>query len=438
MSAAALAFPARIARAGRVAATVGRVYLGLRSLRFLEGAGALRPPDMAARWEAQHQRNAESIYAAAIDLQGLMLKAAQYLGARPDVLPAPYARVLGRLQDRVPPRPFREVRRSAEHALGRTLEQVFARFERTPLAAASLAQVHAAVLRDGRAVAVKVQHPEVRRALRDDLASLRTAALALARLERDDRFLPLVDELADSLPRELDFVAEGRNAERIAGALAAHGDIVVPGIVWAHSSRRLLVMERIEGLRIDDAKGLAAAGIEPARVAQTLIGAWAEQILAHGFFHADPHPGNLRVLRDGRVALLDFGLAKELPAGFRSAVLALAAALFSQQRDALAKALFELGFAAREGGAGGLEAIAQVWLRVAAELRERGQLTPDSVLRLREELPEALRRNPLVRVPGHLVLLGRALALLSGAVTTLGAKLDPALFLSLGARFARP
>jgi ubiquinone biosynthesis protein len=197
-------------------------------------------------------------------------------------------------------------------------------------------------------------------------------------------------------------------------------------------------MERVDGLRVDDAPGLAAAGVAPERVARTLVEAYAEQILAHGFFHADPHPGNLRVLADGRVALLDFGLAKELPDGFRRAVLALAAAVLAQEREALARALGELGFATRDGGAEGLLAIADVWLGVARELRAQGRLTPEAVLRLREELPEALRRHPLVRVPAHLVLLGRALALLSGTITALGAKLEPASFLAFGAGLARP
>jgi predicted unusual protein kinase regulating ubiquinone biosynthesis (AarF/ABC1/UbiB family) len=148
-------------------------------------------------------------------------------------------------------------------------------------------------------------------------------------------------------------------------------------------------------------------------------------MLVHGFFHADPHPGNLRVQAEGpRLVLLDFGLTKELPHDFRAAVLELAGALLLGQRERLGAALVRLGFSTRAGGEEPLQAIAEVLQAAAVELRAKGRLAAATLARLREELPERIRRDPIVRIPPHLVLVGRALGLLSGQLASLGADLD--------------
>jgi predicted unusual protein kinase regulating ubiquinone biosynthesis (AarF/ABC1/UbiB family) len=418
----ALSLASRARRARRIGATVGRAWLGLRTQRWIERN--LAPSDMPARWRAQHRRNAEDLYAAAVELQGLILKGAQWLGARPDLLPRPSVEVLARLQDRVPARPYAVVRRVVERELGCPLGAVFTSFAKTPVASASLAQVHEARLLDGRRVAVKVQYPEVATLVRADLASLRFVLGALARVERDFDWEPLIDELGDAVPRELDFEQEGRAAERVARNLAARRDLRIPAVLWEWSTRRVLVMEYVEGIRIGDVDALRAAGIDPQRVARTLVEVFAEQMLVHGFFHADPHPGNLRVEADGRLVLLDFGLTKELPRDFRAAALELAGALLLGQRERLGAALLRLGFETRAGGEQPLQAIADLLAGASQELRAKGRLEPATLDRLRSELPERIRRDPIVRVPHHLVLVGRALGLLSGQLTQLGASVD--------------
>src|SRR5262245_40500860 len=171
---------------------------------------------MPARWHAQHRRNAEELYSAAVELQGPILKGAQWLGSRPDLLPRESIEVLARLQDRVPARPYAVMRRVVERELGRPLGTVFQSFAKAPVASASLAQVHEARLLDGRRVAVKVQYPEIATLVHADLGSLRLVLGALARVERGFEWEPLVDELAQALPRELDFEQEGRASERMA------------------------------------------------------------------------------------------------------------------------------------------------------------------------------------------------------------------------------
>ncbi len=401
----------------------GRVYLGTKAHQLLERT--LGPPDMAERWDAHHRASAEAIYSAAIDLRGLILKGCQFLGSRADVLPPPYVEILGRLQDRVPAHGFSVVRRTVERELGAPLEDVFSWIGERPIAAASLAQVHEAKLHDGRHVAVKVQYPEIDGLVRSDLSNLRALFRAVGVIEKDFDLMPLLDELGAYLPLELDFENEARNAERVADFFADRGDVAVPEIVWEHTTRRILVMEFVEGIKINDAEALQAAGVDTEKIATLLVEAFSEQILVRGFFHADPHPGNLLVQPEGpRLVLLDFGLAKDLPEGFHAGMVDFVSSLLQGRVELMAHALGELGFETRDGGDEALLEIAKVILRVGQELRERKGLRPETVEELRREIPEHVRRNPIVRIPHHLVLLGRVVGLLSGVSTALGANID--------------
>jgi predicted unusual protein kinase regulating ubiquinone biosynthesis (AarF/ABC1/UbiB family) len=392
----------------------------------------LDPPDMAQRWNRQHRRNARNIRRTAIAMQGLVLKGCQFLSARADVLPRPYVEVLGTLQDRVPPRDAEAIRAVVEEELGRPIDDVFASFASEPVASASLAQVHEARLHDGRRVAVKVQYPGIATLVQSDLSNLRALFRALDVLEPDFDLLPILEELGEMIPRELDFRAEAENAMRAQKDLAARGDVRIPEMIPEWSSERVLVMEFFDGIKVTDREGLEAAGIDPAWVARTLIEVFCEQVLVHGFFHADPHPGNLFVLPgtsggDGptqQIGLVDFGLAKELPQRFREGVLEFAAALLQGKSEIMGQALVDLGFETRDGDEEALHEIAEVLLRAGQEIRSAGRVDPALFRRLGDEIPEHVRRNPVVRVPHHLVLVGRSLALLLGVNATLGERVD--------------
>jgi predicted unusual protein kinase regulating ubiquinone biosynthesis (AarF/ABC1/UbiB family) len=413
----------RLFRARRISTTFGRVYLGAKANQFI--ARRIRPPDMAARWSHFHRGSARQIHRLALELGGLILKGCQFVGARADVAPPEYVEILSRLQDKVPARPFAIVKRTLEEELGAPIDTIFAELSPRPIAAASLAQVHVGRLHDGRRVAVKVQYPEIAGQVRGDLANLRALFRAVGWLERDLDLLPIMDELGAQMPRELDFENEGRNAEAIGARLAHRPEIKIPTIVWEHTRRRVLVMEFVEGIKINDVRALQKAGVDPQWVTHTLVDVFAEQILAHGFFHADPHPGNLLVQPDGpKIVLLDFGLAKELPERFRSGVVGFLAALIRGDVEAMTIALGDLGFETRKASPDALRDVAELILRVGIEIREKGSLDPETVARLREEIPARVRNNPLVRIPHHLVLVGRTLGLLSGLSKELGSKVD--------------
>ena len=425
MSLAAPLFAAqqRIERARRIGVAVGRVYLGLKTNQVL--ARGLPRAQMQERWSRFHRESAEAVYDAAVELRGLILKSCQYLGARADLMPPEWVAVLERLQDRVPPRDLPVVRRVVETELGRSLEGVFRRFDPEPIASASLAQVHEAVLRDGRRVAVKVQYPEIAELVHTDLANLRALFRAIDWLEGDFDLTALVDEMGRYVPRELDFLSEASHAERAASIFAERDDIHVPHIVREFTTRRVLVMEFIDGIKITDRARLDAAGVDVARVMRSLVEAWCEQVLVHGFFQADPHPGNLLVEPNGRLVLLDFGLAKELPPEFRAKSLALVLALLRRDPDEMAGVLEELGFAARDGSRAALVSLAKIGIAIATELATTGSIGPDRLESIGEELVAKARANPLIRIPSHMVLLGRTLGLLSGLARTLDAGVDP-------------
>jgi len=416
----------RIYRARRISTTFGRIYLGIRVHRMI--ATRLRPRDMPERWSKFNRTSAESIYDAAVELGGMILKGCQFIGSRSDVLPPEYVEVLSRLQDRVPPRPFDVVRQIVESEFGAKLEEVFDDFSIEPIASASLAQVHEARLHSGERVAVKVQYPEIEALVHTDLSSLRLLFRAVGYLESDFDLLPLIDELGQYVPLELDFENEANNAEKIAGYFEHRPDVVVPQIHWRYTTRRVLVMEFMEGIKITDLEGLRAADIDVSPVAELLVETFCEQILVRGLFHADPHPGNLLVQRgpDGapRLVLLDFGLVKDLPPTFRKGIAAFAMALLRADADAMGTALLELGFETRDGRADSLAKLARFMLDAALLVQQQSFVDRDLFEEIGRSVSDEIRSNPIVRVPSHIVLLGRVLGLLSGVNRSLESKVD--------------
>jgi len=416
--------PGRLVRAWRFVSLVwvaATIYAGYKSIQLWSRiAGDARKE---ARYRCQDGRAARALYRSAVRLQGMLIKACQFIATRADVLPDAWVNTLSGLHDRVPPRPFAVIRERVERELGRPLDAVFAEFDRQPLASASLAQVHAARLLDGRRCAVKVQYPGIEGLVRADLRNIAVILRALAWLEHDFDFRVLMREAFKYIPMELDFEHEADNSETIARNLAARADVVVPRVYREFSTRRVLVMELIEGIKITDVAALDRAGIDKHAVAQKLMEVFCEQVLRDGFFHADPHPGNVMVQPGPRLVLLDFGLAKDFPPRFRDGIVRLTFSILTADNEGIAAAFEQLGFRTRDGSPETLITLANLLL---GNTVRRGRAYADKQLieEFSEELPRALRVNPIVEVPADVLLVTRVMGLLSGLGKTLDSRVD--------------
>lgn len=410
----------RLRRFLEVGLVLARIYAGYKliSLRARGKGEAWAEP----RRRAHHLWSARRIYETALREQGLLIKTAQFLSSRPDVVPDEYTDVLASLQDEVPPEPFEVIRGQVERELGAPLQAVFSQFDPEPVAAASLAQVHRAVLRDGRVAAVKVQYPGIEEVVAADLRNNALFIAILSRLDRTLDFSFIAEELGRMVPLELDFIQEGRNAERIAANFAGVEDIVVPRVYWQHTTRRVLTMEYVEGIKITDVGGLRAAGIEPAGVAKILLVAFSRMLLADGLFHADPHPGNLLVAPGPKLILVDFGQVKEIGLPFRLLFAQMTRALLAEDDSALGRTFRDLGFRMKRDSDDGYVDLGRAYVGdIAKQMLATGagwadpQMFRDSyraVLRV-------LRANPVVKVPADLLFVGRVMGLLNGLSMTL-------------------
>ncbi|MBI3781986.1 MAG: AarF/ABC1/UbiB kinase family protein [Deltaproteobacteria bacterium] len=405
-----------------VARMVARIYAGYKGIQLL--GRALGEDRVDWMYHRQHRMAAEAIYETATQLEGLLIKACQFLGTRADILPDEFIEVLSRLQDRVPARPFSELAAHVEDQLRRPIAAVFAEIDPHPVASASLAQVHRAVLHNGQEVAVKVQYPEIAALVDVDLQNLGFLINLLARVEHSFDLRLVLREIKRYVPLELDFQNEAQNAERIRANLRHRGDVVIPQIVHELTTSKLLVMEYLPGIRVTDVDRLSAAGIDKHAVAQTLTEIFCHQILVDGFFHADPHPGNILVRPGPQLVLLDFGLAKDFPAGFRQGVTKLAAAILMQDRSTIAQAFRDLGFQTKNPDVDTLVALGDAFL---GQVVRSGKAYADEALieQFSKDLSQALRANPLVEAPSDILLVVRVMGLLSGIGKQLDSRVDP-------------
>jgi len=387
---------------------------------------------------ARMRRFARRFRVLAVDLGGLMIKLGQFMSSRLDVLPPEITKELEGLQDEVPAVPFASIRALAEEELGVPLDQVFASIDETPIAAASLGQVYRATLtpRDASEVGfagavVKVQRPGIGEIVEVDLAALRKVGGWLSRVRLVSKRVDapaVIEEFAQTSLEEIDYLHEGANSERFAENFAKNDKVRVPAVAWERTTRRVLTLEDVTAIKITDVAALRAVGIDPSAVASAFAEVMFDQLFLHGFFHADPHPGNLFVTpaapeHEGEpwtLTFVDFGMMGEVPDGLRGTLRGLVIAAASRDGKGMVKAMQEVGVLLPSADTVELERVmTTLFARFGgmgfAELRE---LDPRQFQDFAVEFSDVVLSLPF-QLPENFLLIIRAVSLTSGVSSAL-------------------
>ena len=378
---------------------------------------------------AMHAARAHRLTATVAHLGPTFIKLAQVFASRADILPEPYLGELGTLTDRVPPLPVSAIQAVIESEFQRPLSELFSSFDAEPLAAASLGQVHRARAGD-RDVAVKVLRPGVDELVRTDLEvafRILYVVNVLFPNHQTRAITTIVREFAKRIEEEMDFREEARYATTIRSNFADDPRVVIPTVLEDMIRRRVLVLEFVEGTRVDRLQERIASGdLDIWKVLETIVEVYIRMMLVHGLFHADPHPGNLLVSNDGRIVLLDFGMVVRVDTDTRRRLLGTAMAAVRQDVDGVLSGMYELGMLDPEVDRGTIRDAARALMSIA--------FTPDTkprqIERIVNEVMSTFYKWPLM-LPSELVYFGRAGALVEG----IGMRYDPRFN---GAQFVTP
>jgi predicted unusual protein kinase regulating ubiquinone biosynthesis (AarF/ABC1/UbiB family) len=297
--------------------------------------------------ELTHEKQAVWLKESLIDLGPTFIKIGQSLGTRADLLPLPFVKALGELQDQVPPFPNEIAFARIEMELGKKINEVYAEFDVEPIAAASLGQVYRARLFTGEEVAVKVQRPNLAATIKGDIEILRKVAGFAERfpsLNENADWAGMLREFDETIHEEMDYAAEGRNAERFRENFQEWTNVHVPKIYWHATTSKVITMEFINGDKVVELDKLRARGISPEKVNRLLIKTYLKQLLEDGFFHADPHPGNLLVMPDGRLAFFDFGMVGRITPKLQSKMIDAFFHVVAKDPAGIAQDLIDLDF----------------------------------------------------------------------------------------------
>jgi predicted unusual protein kinase regulating ubiquinone biosynthesis (AarF/ABC1/UbiB family) len=403
---------------------------------FLPRIGFAR---FAARGRADRlTKLARKFHALAVSLGGRMIKVGQFLSSRLDVLPPEITTELEGLQDEVPPVDFAAIRALAEAELGMPLERAFAWVDPVPLAAASLGQAHRGQLRPEDAVdtgfagvVVKIQRPGIDEIVDVDLAALRKVAgwLSRVRIVADRVDLPaLLDEFAATSLEEIDYLHEAANAERFSARFAGDPRVAVPEIAWERTTRRVLTLSDVTAIKINDVAALRAAGIDPTEVAHEFATVMFDQLFRDGYFHADPHPGNIFVTpiaaapgeRAWKLTFIDFGMMGEVPDGLRRGLQQLMLAVAARDGKRLVESIRSVGILLPSAETAELErAMTELFARFGGMgLADVRQVDERELRSFAIEFGEVVRALPFT-LPDNFLLIIRAMSLTSGMCSSL-------------------
>jgi len=383
---------------------------------------------------ALHLHNAQRVKRAILDLNGLFIKVGQMLSILSNFLPEAFQKPLEELQDRIPPRPFGQVRARIEQEFGKSPEALFARFDEAPLAAASIGQAHRALLPDGTEVVVKVQHADIEQIAQVDLEVIRRLTRLIAFFFDIKGMDYLYSQVRQMIEEELDFAREAQSMQQIAQNLQTHSGILVPIVHPDYSTIRVLTTTWHEGVKISNVEQLDAWQVDRRDLCTRLLQAYCQMVFADGYYHADPHPGNILVKPDGTIVLLDFGATGRLSPAMREGIPQLIEAAVKNDTEGMLNACRRMGFLAdgREAEQMAEKMIAALRHFLQNEVQFEGlnfrdiQVKPfdNSLFRLIQDIGFS-GISGTVQVPKDYVLLNRMLTLLLGLCSTLAPQLNP-------------
>jgi predicted unusual protein kinase regulating ubiquinone biosynthesis (AarF/ABC1/UbiB family) len=339
------------------------------------------------------------------------IKIGQALSTRPDLVPTVYLEELTKLQDQLPPFPNELAYQFIHEELGAPPEEVYAELSAQPIAAASLGQVYKGKLKTGEEVAIKVQRPDLREGITIDLYILRNLAAWVQKKVKRVRsdLVGILDELGDRIFEEMDYIHEGENAERFFELYGHIKDVYVPKIYWEYTNRRVLTMEWINGTKLTQTEEISAQGIDARYLIEVGVQCSLRQLLEHGFFHADPHPGNLLATTDGKLAYLDFGMMSEIKPPQRYGLIEAIVHVVNRDFEGLAKDYVKLDFLSPETD---LTPIIPAFARVFADA-EGASVADLNIKSITDELSALMYEYPF-RVPPYYALIIRSLVTLEG------------------------
>ncbi|MCX9009777.1 MAG: AarF/ABC1/UbiB kinase family protein [Candidatus Methanoperedens sp.] len=295
---------------------------------------------------------AERLRLALEELGPTFIKFGQILSTRHDIIPEEYIRELSKLQDRVPPFSYQEARGMIEKELGKSLDEVFTSFDPEPIAAASIGQVHHARLLEGDRVAVKVMRPGIEELVETDLFILmRLAKFAEKHIKESKFYNPvgLIEEFSRVMRQEINYIHEAQNADRFYSNFAGSTTVRIPKVYWKYTTKRVLTLEFLEGIKISDIVQIEASGLDRRKITIDLANAYLKMIFEDGFYHADPHPGNILVSPEGKIIFLDFGMAGYIDPPLRDHLVNLLVATLKGDLDLLIENLLEMGLISDAG-----------------------------------------------------------------------------------------
>ncbi|WP_052380453.1 ABC1 kinase family protein [Paenibacillus camerounensis] len=379
---------------------------------------------LEAKTKAVYRKQATYFTKTAMDMGGLIIKLGQHVSAQADILPKEILDELSKLQDSVDPVDFSEIKLKVEHELSAPVNEIFAEFNTTPIAAASLGQVHRATLRTGEHVAVKVMRPGVEDIIEIDSKSIQIAVRLMKRQTRIAAFMDLdavYDEFYDTVMDELDYQKEGRNAEEFQQQFIHRDDIVVPDIHWSYTTSKVLTMQFLEGVKINNFAQLDAWGVDRTQLAKSLMEILTEQILINGFFHADPHPGNVLVQPGGTIALIDYGMVGRIAGDMKKQMIALLMAVYLKDAHGAINAMNRLRFLRRNTD---LEVLSRnltlLFEQVNGDTFDLSFVTSGDNA---EDLRDFLYSQPF-QLPANTTFLGKAIITVYGLCLGLDPELD--------------